>query len=206
MKAAAARASSSWPSLVILAGGLLMVLLWPIYTMLHGPTSFYQRRLLLGMEGQVWGFLMEGPPSLLIVSGLIGHRPLLTGQAGRMARVGFVLTLVGLMVPALIDFATVAIGPPLLAPLLVVGLLMLALGNRGNPGLPQSSKLALWGMAVVLLLSFSWAIMIPLEVSDRIGGYRIFGLMANLLFGAGWVVFGTGLWRRAATTPRMEAR
>jgi hypothetical protein len=37
--------------------------------------------------------------------------------------------------------------------------------------------------------------LIPLEVLDRYDGYRLYGILTNLLFGLGWVVFGLSLWR-----------
>ena len=190
----AASASRSWPGLVIAAGGLLMVIVWPIYTSLHGPTSVNRAGHLFGLDVLTWGFLMDGPPSLLLAAGLIGSNQRLTGRVGRMARAGVVLAVVALVVTALIDLATLAIAPPLMSPLLAVGLLLLVLSNRGNQALSASGQLALVGIADLLLLSFLWTFALPPEVFDRLAGYRIFGVMANLLVGAGWVVVGVSLW------------
>jgi len=33
-----------WPGLALIAGGVIHVALWPIFTTLHGPTSFNEDR------------------------------------------------------------------------------------------------------------------------------------------------------------------
>ena len=184
-----------WPNLVIIAGGLLMVALWPIYTTLHGPTSFNQNGAWLGQQPEFWGAMMEAPASLLIALGLFGHYALLAGGAGRLARIGFGLIMIGLILPALVDLALLAIVPPLLSPLVAIGLFLLAVSHQKKPAFPKLGQLALWGMGGLLLLSFLWALLMPMDVSDQLGGYRIFGVMANLLFGAGWIVLGVSLWK-----------
>jgi hypothetical protein len=37
----------------------------------------------------------------------------------------------------------------------------------------------------------------PLDVFDRVGGYRIYGVMAHLLAGLGWALIGLVVLRRA---------
>jgi hypothetical protein len=47
-----------------------------------------------------------------------------------------------------------------------------------------------------LLLSAAFAMnLIPLETLDTFQWYRLYGILSNLLFGLGWVVFGVSLAR-----------
>jgi len=140
--------------------------------------------------------MMESPASLLIALGLFGHYSLLAGHADRKARVGFVLIMIGLIVTALVELAILAIAPPMLSPLVAIGLILVALSHRENPSFPKSGQYTLLGMSVLLLLSFFWTLLLPKDVFDRTNGYVVFGVMANLLFGVGWIVFGVSLWRR----------
>ncbi len=121
-----------WPSLAMVVAGSLMVVLWPVFTTLHGPTSFNEEGHLLGMDSLFWGAMMEGPAGLLIALGLAGSYRLLTDGAGRTVRVGFALTMIGLVLPALVNLAILAVMPPLLAPLLGIGLILMAVGNRSS--------------------------------------------------------------------------
>jgi hypothetical protein len=196
MKNNPASISLHWPNLVIMVGGLLMVVLWPVYINLHGPTSYNLDGHWLGQGPEFWGSMMEGPAYLLIALGLFGHYSLLAGRAGRKARVGFVLIMIGLIVTALVELAILAIAPPLLSPLVAIGLILVALSNRENPSFPKPGQYAFWGMSVLLLFSFFWTLLLPMDVFDRINGYIVFGITANLLFGVGWIVFGTSLLSR----------
>jgi len=178
---------------VIAVGGLLMALLWIRFITLHGPTSFNEDGRWLGQDPLFWGAMMSAPPSLLIALGLWGHRALLTRRAGRAARIGYALVLVGLVVPALVDLALVALGPPLLTPVLAIGLLLLGAHHRRNPALPRTARVILPGLGLLLLAAVVFVIAVPMETSDRIDGYRLFGLAAHLAFGVGWIVFAAGL-------------
>ena len=185
---------SNWPNQVIIIGGFLMAVLWLLFTKLHGPTSFNRDGHWLGGDPLFWGMMMSAPASILISLGLVGHYRLLAGDASRMARIGFVLVMIGLVIPALVDFATVALGPPLLLPLLAIGLLMLSFARREPGDLPRTSQrilLLLGVLPAIAVLSF----FIPTEVLDQYNGYRIYGILANFIFGAGWVVFGVSLKR-----------
>jgi hypothetical protein len=105
-----------WPAVLIIFGGTLMAVLFLVYTRLHGATSVYEQGRWLSIEGQVWGGLMNGVPSLLIAIGVIGARTPLTAHAGRPVRVGYLLVLIALALPALVDLAIRALSPPLLIP------------------------------------------------------------------------------------------
>jgi hypothetical protein len=198
--------SRSWPNLALIAGGLLIVPMWVRYTTLHGPTTVDEGRHWFGQGPGFWGSMMEGPAGLLIALGLAGSYPLLTGNAGRTARVGFVLAMIGAVIPPVVDLALREVIPPLLAPLFGVGLILMAVANRANPALTNFSLLLLAGLGGALLSSFLWALLVRPDLTDRIDGYRIYGVVANALFGLGWVVFGASLaWKQRAAWGQGQA-
>jgi hypothetical protein len=192
-------ATSNWPSMAFILGGVLMAGLWPLYITLHGPTSYDQDGRFLGGGPLFWGMMMSAPASILFSLGLIGHYRLLTKEAGRMARIGIVLALIGLVIPALVDFVTVAIGPPLLMPLTIIGLILVAIANRENSTLPKMAQRTLLVLGVLWLLALPM-FLIPQNAFNQIEGYRIYGILAHLFFGAGWVVVGVSL--RKIKNPR----
>ena len=104
------------------------------------------------------------------------------------------LALIGLIVPAAIDLFIAALGPPFFVPLQALGLILLALGSRGNPGMSRTQRSVLLAMGVLLAVAFTWALA-PLDLSDAVGGYRLYGLLAHLAAGLGWVAFGVTVWR-----------
>jgi len=189
----------------MVAGGALNIALWPIYTTMHGPGSVDQGGEFLGMGTLFWGSMMEGPSGLLIALGLAGSFRRLTGRAGRTARVGYVLTMIGVVIPALVNLAILAVVPPLLAPIFGTGLIVVAVANRRTSSLTRFSRLLLWGLGVVLLSSFLWAAAVRPEVADQIYGYRIYGAVANVLFGLGWILFGASLLAGGRTTDACPA-
>ncbi len=138
--------------------------------------------------------MLSAVPSLLIAAGLPAHYPLL-GSGGRAARWGNRLVMVALVVPAVVDLVMLTLGPPLLLPLSVAGLVLLSVGHRNNPVVPRTSRLALLSMGVLSFLALVWAAFLPLDVSDRLYGYRIYGFVMYVLVGAGWVVLGASLPR-----------
>ncbi len=197
-------ATPRWPGYVITVGGAIMAALLPVYAWLHGPTSFYEAGEWLGLEGQVWGGVMNGVPSLLIASGLLGARRVVTGHSGRAVRVGYVLLLTSLVIPGATDLALRAIGPPLLMPIEAIGLLLVGLGSRDGTSVSPIARRTLVSMGTLLLLALIIAL-IPTEASDRLNGYRWFGIFAYLLVGVGWIVFGISLPRRT-TEPALGGR
>lgn len=186
-----------WASLAFIAGGLLMMVLWVIYTTVHGPTSYDETRPVLGRTTLFWGMLLSAPPNLLVALGLVLLRPRLAQGASRMARTGYTLALIGLLVPAVIDLIIGAIGPPFFVPVLGAGLILLALGSRNNSRISRQSLNLLMLIGIFQVIAFALAL-IPLEVSDPFGGYRVYGVFAHFLTGIGWVVLGAGLWNRPA--------
>lgn len=183
-----------WPALLLITGGLLMAGLWVNYTFVHGPTSYDEQGIVLGQSTLFWGSMLSGPPTLLIVLGLLLLRPTLLQGAGRLARIGFIFTAAGMLVPAVIDLIFVFIGPPLLLPLVGAGLLMVAQGLPRAAALTRAMRPLLLGMGSLLLLSILWSLL-PLPLFDRLYGYRVYGFATHLLFGAGWVAIGVRLLR-----------
>ena len=192
-----------WPGPVIMAGGSIMAALFPVYSILHGPTSVYERGDWLGLEGQVWGGLMSSVPSLLIASGLMGARALVVGD-GRAARVGYVLVLVSLWIPGVLDLFLRAISPPFLMPVEAAGLLLLGLDRTDGRRLSAMARRSFVGMGALLVVAFVAALS-PQEFSDRFDGYRVFGVLGYLLVGLGWLVVGATITRLAATAPGAES-
>jgi hypothetical protein len=184
----------------MMLGGALNIALWPIYTSVHGPGSVDMQGEVLGMSTLFWGSMMEGPSGLLIALGLAGSYRRLTGRAGRMARVGYALTMIGVLIPALVNVAILAVMPPLLAPIFGAGLILMAVANGRTSSLTRFSRLALWGLGVVLFWSFLWLVAVRPDVLDQIDGYRIYGAVANVLFGLGWILLGASLVARGRGT------
>jgi hypothetical protein len=240
--------SARWASLAFVTGGLLMAALWIIYTHVHGPTSFDQTRILLGRSTLFGSILLSVPPSLLVAAGLTILYPRLVSGAKLMARVGYALTMVGLVVPAGLDlFVWGALGPPFFVPILGLGLILLAIGSWHNPRLQRLNLdllmllsvfqavafaspffVPILGLGLILLAIGSWhnprlqrlnldllllsvfqavafaLALIPREISDHAGGYRIYGLFAHFLTGISWAALGLSFWRTQAASRESE--
>lgn len=181
---------SRWPSLAMIVGGAVMIAIWPVFTTLHGPTSVNAGGEFLGFDPEFWSAMMEGPSLLLMAAGLFGSRRRFTDNASRGARIGLVLSLIGLVVPAIANLVVLAVWPPLLAPLLGAGLIMIARGQRGDPTTSGFAQRVLVLMGVTQIFGFFWFLLVRPDVLDQIGGYRIYGVVANVLFGLGWLLLG----------------
>ena len=207
MNSRSAQRPASWPNLALIAGGLLMTPMWVRYTSLHGPTSFDEGGQWLGQDEAFWGGMMA-PTMLLIVLGIYGHRTLLMEPGGRSARIGYWLTMIGLGLPAAVDLAARNVVPPFLMPLAAAGLILLAAAHRHDPALPIACRVVLLVMGLLLSAAFLMNL-IPLETLDRFQWYRLYGILSNVLFGLGWVVFGASLARHSgaavAPSPATEA-
>ena len=176
-----------WPWWLVVAGGVIMASLWPVYISLHGPTSFDLDRRFLGQGTLFWGAMMEGPPSLLIAGGLLALLPGIWVALGRPARVGYVLVLVSLVVPGVLDLVFVVIVPPLLYPVEAVGLALVAIAGRR---LHPLSRIVFGVMAVLLAATLLLELFLTSEQFDALEAYRIHGLMAHVAVGIGWAVAG----------------
>jgi hypothetical protein len=184
--------------LLVMVGGLAAVPLWLVFTSVHGPTSFNENYITLGRDMHFWGSLLGVIPNALVAAGLWLGRPILVRGGGRATRIGFGLVLLALLASAALDLAAGSLGPPIFLPLLAVGLIVLALAPRGASGAGRPIRRTLLILGVLLAVAFAWALL-PLDVSDRVGGYRLFGVMAHLLGGIGWAILGSLIARRATT-------
>ena len=163
-----------------------MASVWPVYISLHGPTSFDLGGRFLGRDTLFWRAMLEGPPSLLIAGGLLALLPGIWVALGRPARVGYVLVLISLVVPGVLDLVFVVIVPPLLYPVEAVGLALVAIAGRR---LHPLSRIVFGVMAVLLAATLS-QLFLTMEQFDAIEAYRIHGLMAHVAVGIGWAIAG----------------
>ena len=161
-------------------------------------------RLLTTKPGRYWAAARysgaccsSAPPNLLVALGLVFLHPHLAKDASRLARTGYTLALIGLLVPAVIDLIIGAIGPPFFVPVLGTGLILLALGSRHNPRVKRQTTILLMLIGIFQATAFALAL-IPLAVSDPFGGYRVYGVFAHFLTGIGWIALGAGMWKRPA--------
>jgi hypothetical protein len=183
--------AARWAGLALCTGGLLMAALWLVFTSLHGPTSFDEHRFALGRDELFWGMLLGVVPNLLIAAALLTLRRRVTAAAAT-ARVGYAMILAGLVVSAALDLVFHALGPPLVLPIIAGGLILLAIGNWRNPLMTSFGRLALLSVGIVLTIAFA-LVLVPIEVADSIGGYRIFGALGYLVAGIGWALFGAAV-------------
>jgi hypothetical protein len=193
--------SARWLSLAFIAGGALMIGLWLIFTNVHGPTSYNLDRPFLGRGMFFWGMLLGGPPNLLVAAALLGLAPRLTQGAPRRARVGLGLAVFGLAAAGALDLIVGAINAPFFIPVVAAGLLLLALGRSHRPDLPRAAWISLAVIGALNLIAFAW-VLAPLELSDAVAGYRLYGLLAHVGTGLGWVAVGLSLWPRPLALSR----
>jgi hypothetical protein len=175
-----------WPWWLVVAGGAIMLSLWPLYISLHGPTSFNLGRRFLGQAPPFWGAMMDGPPSLLIAAGLLALLPGIWVALGVVARIGYALVLVSLVIPGLMDLVLLGIQPPLLYPVEAAGLALLAIGGRRL----HSVTRIVFGVMATLLAVTLLQLLLSQEQFDAIEAYRIHGLLAHVAVGIGWVASG----------------
>jgi hypothetical protein len=187
--------------LLIVAGGALKIPLWILFISLHGPTSFNENGRFLGGDPLIWGAIMSAVPSLLVAAGLVGCARVLGSPIAR--RVGYILVLGALIIPAVVDLASRALWPPLLIPALAAGALVIGFSARAEPALSRLAGAAFLGIGALLAAVFAYMLLIPREVFDDIEGYRIQGIAEHVLVGLGWMVVGIGLLRggRAGERP-----
>ena len=184
---------SWWAAVALVVGGAWLVVVWPVFTSLHGPTSVDGGGELFGGGVLFWGSLMEGPSGVLIAVGLAGSYRLLTGDGGRRAEVGFALAMFGLLIPTTVNLAFQGQVPPVLAPVFGAGLILIAAGNRSGSWLTRFDRRLLLGQGGILIYSGLWFLAVRPDVLDRIDGYRIYGAVADVLFGVGWILLGASL-------------
>jgi hypothetical protein len=179
----------------LILGGLAAVPIWLVFTNVHGPTSFNENHVTLGLDMHAWGLLLGVIPNVLVAAGLWLARPVLVLGGGPLTRLGYGLVLAGVLASAVLDLLWRALGPPLLMPLIAAGLLTLALAPRRDGGSMTPIRGTLLFLGVLLAVAFLWALT-PLDVFDSVGGYRIYGAMAHLAAGLAWAVVGLLVLRR----------
>lgn len=166
--------------------------IWLVYTQVHGPTSYDETNAVAGRSTLFWGMLLGGPPPLLIALGLWLRRGALTSGGGRRARVGLALAVFGLAVAAIIDLIIAALGPPFFVPVVGLGLVLLAVGRPGTR--------LLLALGLLYAAAFGLAL-VPLEISDPLAGYRLYGVLAHLLPGLLWAALGAAVWAPSGAAP-----
>lgn len=92
-------------------------------------------------------------------------------------------------------------GPPFIVPILGIGLILMARGSRHNPWVQKQKCYSLMPLGILLMMAFGWAL-IPLEVTDQVGGFRLYGLVANFATGIVWVMLGMRFWRMPVSIHR----
>jgi hypothetical protein len=184
---------------LLIAGGLAAIPLWLVFTVVHGPTSFNENNVTLGLDMHGWGLLLGVIPNALVAAGLWLGRSMLLRDGRRGARIGFGLLLLAVIVSAGLDLLFRALGPPILLPFIAAGAIVLALAPSHGSGPGSRIRITLLGLGLLLAVAFVWALT-PLDTFDRVGGYRIYGVMAHLLGGLGWALLGILVARRAGQT------
>ncbi len=172
-----------WAAWALVAGGAASAALWLVFTVVHGPTSFNENNPVLGGDMHFWGMLLGVIPNVVLVAGLLGLRQPLLAGAGRTATIGYWLAVAALFASAAVDLVGRSLGPPLLMPFQGVGLVLVGLAGGSDLRRP----LLAIGVLILAAFGFAW---VPLEISDRFGGYRIFGFLAHFAVGVGWVFTG----------------
>jgi hypothetical protein len=187
------RQTSLTAATAIMAGGLVEAAAFIPFTIAHGPTSYNLGNEVLGWDMHRWGFIMGSIPQLLVGTGLWPLRGLVAGGR-RIAIAALSVMCVTMFLFAAMTVIGQSMGPPfdlfVLAPACVVATSTTAC--RG------AIRGLLAGLATlyVVPIAFVW---VPMETSDSIGGFRIFGLIAYAAVGSLWAALGAVLLRSGAT-------
>lgn len=181
----------------IVVGGLLMAALFIPFTLAHGPTSFNEERVILGLDMHGWGLLLGVLPNLLVGFGLWRRREAIAGS-GRAATVVLAIACVAMLMDALANLVFGGLGAPFVLFILAPATLTLAVLTpaRGARGVRLRVLLAALGIILAGSVALS---LITMETSDSFGGYRIFGSSAYGIAGVLWLLVGTNLRNRGAT-------
>lgn len=75
---------------------------------------------------------------------------------------------------------------------------MFAIGSRQNAQIENASLGLLTLVSIFELIAFALPL-IPNELADQFGGYRIHGLFAHLLTGFGWIALDLSLTMQPAS-------
>jgi hypothetical protein len=179
------------------AAGLLWLVVWFHQRQTHGPTSENEERILLGLTWLDSGKFLVIPLILLLIAivSLYGLRE----RPGLLGRIGFVVTvvgLVGLIVGTALEFwffpwGSYAVGfeelpshvgapvQPLSTLVFTIGLIVF------NIDLVRARVMPGWGATVLILGGLATFFLIP----------------SSLLPGLAWLLLGVVLWLRRDRTP-----
>jgi hypothetical protein len=183
------RSHPNTPATAIVAGGIVAAVTFVPFTLAHGPTSYNLEREVLGWDMHRWGLIMGTVPELLISAGLWRLRGRLAGE--RRVTVGALSVMcVAMLLFAAMNVIYGAIGPPFDLFFLAPASVLAALTTRGRG--PTRAMLVALAAAYCAAVAVG---LIPLETSDRFGGFRVFGLIAYAGIGALWAAFGAVLRR-----------
>lgn len=185
-------------AVAVVVGGLLMAALFIPFTLAHGPTSFNEERVVLGLDMHGWGLLLGTLPNLLIAWGLWRLREAITGGR-RATTVVLAITCVAMLLDALANLALGGLGAPFVLFVLAPTTLALAALTPARGGAGRRLRVLLVAAGLILAGSLALAL-ITNETSDSFGGYRIFGTAAYGIAGILWSFIGTTL-RGALPSP-----
>lgn len=165
-----------------------MTLLFVPFTITHGPTSFNEERILLGLDMLWWGLLLGVAPNALIAAGLWTMRRRVAGSS-RLALVACSTICAVLVLSAVADLAFRALGPPfglfVLAPAAVV-----ACVSAAPRGAVNARARVLIGVLAMVLTTGLILVLLPAQISDSFSGYRIFGVLVYATAGIAWAILG----------------
>lgn len=175
----------------MVAGGLLMAVLFVPFTLTHGPTSYNIGEEILGADMHGWGFLLGVVPCLLLGLGLWQLRDRAAGGRS-VTRSAWTVVAVGLLVSAFQDLLFLSLGPPFLSFVVVPALLVAVATHRSRHPRDTTVRIAAGVLALVLLAGLVNSLFLR-EVEDGLGNYRT---AAFLLYGAGgvaWAALGVAV-------------
>ena len=181
----------------IVVGGLLMAALFIPFTLAHGPTSFNEERVILGLDMHGWGLLLGVLPNLLIGWGLWWRRKVITGRR-RARTVVLAIACGAMLLDALANLVLGGLGAPFVLFILAPTTLGLAALTPVRGAVGVRFRVLLAAIGIILAGGVALAL-ITNETSDYFGGYRIFGIAVYGIVGILWSLVGMNLPHGSAT-------
>lgn len=182
----------------VMVGGLVAAIIFVPFTITHGPTSYNLDKELLRWDMHRWGLVIGSVYPLLVGIGLWPFRRLLAGE-GRAAMRALTVICVTMYLFAVMTVLARALGPPfeifVLAPASIVTAITTT--RRG------AVRLVLAALAVVYTATVAIQFL-PMETSDDLGAFRIYGLLAYVGAGILWALLGLVIWNGLMSTPRSD--
>lgn len=175
----------------ILGGGLVMAALFVPFTVAHGPTSFNEERVVLGLDMHGWGLLLGLVPNVLIAGGLWWARHRLTGDR-RASAVMVTIVCGAFLLDAFGNVVMGGLGAPFILFVLAPALCTLAVLIPASPYRSSGPRMLLAALGATLSVGVALAL-VDEEASDAVGGFRIFGIVVYGLGGLLWALIGASL-------------